>query len=190
MFRIRDTIGRCALSSRANPQHNPASAMSRADVLHRLARSLEGELCLDRHPQLAVGSELGDRAQPGGIDRGEEGLELAAVRGWWCSADDEDSAASRADQPEDLVAHLVAGPIEEHVEPARDSVSQLLNEGGVVVVDDDLGAELAEVGVVAGAGDGDDPRPDAPRDLHCGGADATGRGGDEHRLTGPYPGAV
>ena len=44
--------------------------------------------------------------------------------------------------------------------------------------------------MVARAGDGDDPRPGVPRDLHRSGADTTGRGGDEHGFTSPHLGAV
>src|SRR5260370_14569847 len=67
--------------SRANPQHDPANGVPRADVLHCLARTFKGELCLDWHPQLPVRSELGDRLQPRGGYRGREGGELASVTG-------------------------------------------------------------------------------------------------------------
>ena len=44
--------------------------------------------------------------------------------------------------------------------------------------------------MVAGTGDGDDPRPDVSCDLHRSGADATRRGGHEHGFTSLQLGAV
>ncbi len=46
------------------------------------------------------------------------------------------------------------------------------------------------VAVVARAGDGDDPRPGVPPDLHRSSADATGCGGDCHGFTSLHLGAV
>src|SRR5712691_6526580 len=104
--------------------------MPHADVLHRLARTLKGELCLDRHPQLPVRSELGDRVEPGAVDCGGEVLELDSVTGRRCPADDEDTAAAIADQPEHLVAYLVYGPVEEHIEPVRDGLRSCSTKPG------------------------------------------------------------
>jgi len=67
--------------SRPNPQHDPTHRVPRADLLHRLARSVKRELCRDGHAQLAVRSELRDRLQPGGVDRDPERLELDSVTG-------------------------------------------------------------------------------------------------------------
>jgi hypothetical protein len=66
--------------SRPDPQHHPANGVAGTDVLHRLARTLKGELCPDRHPQLPAGSELGDRLKAPSGGCGAEVLELDSVR--------------------------------------------------------------------------------------------------------------
>jgi hypothetical protein len=95
----------------------------------------------------------------------------------------ENGAATLVDQRERLVAHLVPGPVEQHVKSRRCRTAQLFDEGGVLVVNGYFCAEVADIVAVGGASDSDDPGSCASRDLDGGATNAPRRRGDQHCFT-------
>ena len=138
-----------------------------------------------RSPRALRGDEDG---QPLPHERRDgHGLQLAAHAGPGAATltPDDDRRARRREGPAQPGHRRAPCHVEDHVvavDPVREVVAG--------VVEDVVGAERAHQVELGGAGRAGDLRTERLRELYGVRADATGRPGDQHRLTGPDPADV
>jgi len=158
--------------------------VSTSDSFQGFAYLLERQYRFDLGAQLALVDQSTDRVQPLLVYFGVERFAGDATSQLVGSADQEDRPAAVAHRADGLVAGIAASSVEEDVDAAGNHGEHLLDSVAGVVVEHFAGAQVPQVVPIARAGHAQRAGANGRGYLYGGAAYASGRGGDEHGLTG------
>src|SRR5690348_9624895 len=167
-----------------NLEHDLAARVSTSDSCQGFAYLLEWQYRFDLGAQLPLVDQPTDCVQPLPVDVGVERFAGDASSELVGSTDQEDRPAAVAHRADGLIAGMAASSVEEDVDAAGNHGEQLLDPVVGVVVEHFAGAQVPQVVPIARAGHAQRAGANGRGYLYGGAAYASGRGGDEHGLTG------